>query len=464
MSGADCRFKVSTAVGDTFTDAAVSDVLLNAINGPTGRAILAGFTVTGSSGPSALRITPSAVTVLGNLSCTAISAGNVGLFRNRIINGDMRIDQRNGGSPTTSTTSAATYLADRFNLVSSTGSMTLQQLANPQYAAMGTSVGVFFPSMISATVATAATAVSTDSVSISQHIEGMNISDFGWGTAGALPIIVSFYVASNISGQYSASLRGNGQCAAMSFTVTGGTSGVMGSWQRIVLAFPGNTQSGWVSDNTSALALDITLLIGSGGYVTASGVWQTGSATAVAGQSNLMATVGNAIYLTGIQLEKATLVTPFEFRPYTTELQMCQRYYTSFRTAKTSSSSITTYGPAHSTSSTGNVRALITLPTQMRANPSLVITEGITSVGGAGLTLSGNTTNDSFYLFIGGVNYAVSGTVSFSDLPVPNNSPTLVKLAFTSCVNGSASPSAGLAGELNSAATSGKTIAFNAEI
>ena len=32
-------------------------------------------------------------------------------------------------------------------------------------------------------------------------------------------------------------------------------------------------------------------------------------------------------HLPGIQLEKGSVATPFEFRPYPLELQLCQRYY-----------------------------------------------------------------------------------------------------------------------------------------
>jgi hypothetical protein len=34
-------------------------------------------------------------------------------------------------------------------------------------------------------------------------------------------------------------------------------------------------------------------------------------------------------YLTGVQLEKGTIATPFEFRPFAVELQLCQRYFQS---------------------------------------------------------------------------------------------------------------------------------------
>jgi hypothetical protein len=45
------------------------------------------------------------------------------------------------------------------------------------------------------------------------------------------------------------------------------------------------------------------------------------------GATNILATAGNYIEFTGVQLEKGTVATPFEVRPYATELQLCQRYY-----------------------------------------------------------------------------------------------------------------------------------------
>ena len=35
----------------------------------------------------------------------------------------------------------------------------------------------------------------------------------------------------------------------------------------------------------------------------------------------------DSIYITGVQLEKGSTVTSFDYRPYGTELALCQRYY-----------------------------------------------------------------------------------------------------------------------------------------
>lgn len=326
----------------------------------------------------------TSITCTSNITCASISAGNIGLFRNRIINGDMRVDQRFSGAAHQATALSSAYLADRFVLASSVGTVTVQQQSNSLYAAMGASLGVYFPSMISVQVASggAVTSIgSGDYVFVSQHIEGINIADFGWGTAAALPVVLSFYVASNVSGTYSASLRGNNQTAAMQFTISpvSGTT----TWKRVVLSFPGNTVAGWATDSTNALTLDITLEINSNGYVTSPGVWQSGGTTAVVGQTNFMATVGNAIYFTGFQLERGTTVTPFESRPFQVELQLCQRYYSQLISTGPIQRLVACVGYSNS-STGGQLIGLYQYPVVMRATPVFSTNFG-TSYAGYGL-------------------------------------------------------------------------------
>jgi hypothetical protein len=71
-------------------------------------------------------------------------------------------------------------------------------------------------------------------------------------------------------------------------------------------------------------------------------------------------------YATGFQLEEGSVATPFERRPYGTELRLCQRYFTRFGPF-----SLEAYQGA-----TGFVRALNTivpLPVEMRTTPTRTV-------------------------------------------------------------------------------------------
>ena len=149
--------------------------------------------------------TSAAMTVGGNLAVNgSIRADNLGMFRNRIINGDMRVDQRFAG--TSNIIAAATtgvYMADRWRVSNGTtnSALTMQRVRAPanQYGQVYA---------LSAIATTAQGAMSNqDYVTLEQRIEGYNIADFGWGTVYAQPITVSFAAYSTQAGQYSLALR-----------------------------------------------------------------------------------------------------------------------------------------------------------------------------------------------------------------------------------------------------------------
>jgi hypothetical protein len=80
--------------------------------------------------------------------------------------------------------------------------------------------------------------------------------------------------------------------------------------------------------------------------------------------------------VTGVQLEKGTLATPFEVRPYAVELQLCQRYYQVFGPGNTSG--YNRFGAGNCTNSTA---AHISMPTivPMRATPTTLSNSAVNS-------------------------------------------------------------------------------------
>jgi hypothetical protein len=246
-----------------------------------------------------------------------ITAGNVGMFRNRIINGDMRIDQRNAGNATTNINGS--YTLDRF-VIYKGGTLTInvQQVATPS-----TLTG--FQKCLKLSVGTQQASLTASDYGIIMHpIEGLNISDFMWGTANAQSITISFWIYASNTGTFSLFLRNgaNNRSYVTNYTVSSANT-----WQYITTTISGDTTGTWAVNNTVGIILGFCFGVGTGIQTTAN-LWQGVSYIGTSSTTNFFAnSVGSAIYITGVQLEKGTIATPFEFRPYQVEFQLCQRYY-----------------------------------------------------------------------------------------------------------------------------------------
>jgi hypothetical protein len=258
-------------------------------------------------------------------------------FVNRIINGDMRIDQRNAGAAVTN--AAIGYHLDRFQTGyygSGTGRMTVQQSST---APSG------FNKSLSVTVTTADAAPSSAfAYDIARHIvEGFNIADFEWGTANAKTVTLSFWVRSSVTGNFPLIMYDNGR------TVTYGALyniAAANTWEYKTLVVPGaTTGTGWGTTNDFGLAV----LFGAGGGTsrTVNTGWNASDGTApsnVTGATQLIATNGATFYITGVQLEVGSVATPFERRPYGTELSLCQRYFEKTYAVGTAPATVTDNG------------------------------------------------------------------------------------------------------------------------
>ena len=252
---------------------------------------------------------------------TAIKTSNLDttnslFFRNRIINGDMRIDQRNAGAAVTVNADAAFFASDRFQAAGqgTDGVYTIQQ---------STVAPAGFVNSIVATVTTADASIgSTQQYNIQQHIEGLNCSDLGWGTANAQTVTLSFWVRSSVTGTFSGALRNSAANRSYPFTYT---INAANTWEKETITIAGDTSGTWLTTNGIGVNVIWTLGAGTGRLGTANS-WQGANYQGVTGQTQLISTVGATFYLTGVQLEIGTAATAFEYRPYGLELQLCQRY------------------------------------------------------------------------------------------------------------------------------------------
>jgi len=277
-------------------------------------------------------LTVNGNTTLGDASTDTIlmtgapSIGGAGLgmgmgFRNRIINGAMVIDQRNAGASVTVNSGNPTpYTLDRWNArqEASSGAFSVQR---------STDAPTGFVNSLIATVTTAdASITSNEGYSIYQPVEGFNSADLGWGTANAQSVTVSFWARSSVTGSFSLMLINSAFARNYGALYTINSAN---TWEYKTVVIPGDTSGTWLTDNGAGIRVGFGL--GAGTDRTASVGWSTPAVSntkaKVTGGVDWIATSGATFYITGVQLEKGSTATSFDYRPYGTELMLCQRYY-----------------------------------------------------------------------------------------------------------------------------------------
>jgi hypothetical protein len=243
-------------------------------------------------------------------------ANNVGLsFKNRIINGDMVIAQRTTSAVTVNA-DAAFFAVDRFQAAGqgSDGVYTIQQSSVAPTGFVNSTI---------ATVTTADASIgSTQQYNIQQHIEGYNVADLGWGTANAATVTLSFWVRISLTGTFSGALRNSAANRSYPFSYS---IPVANTWTQITVTIPGDTTGTWLTTNGIGVNVIWTLGAGTSRLGTANS-WQAANLQGVTGQTQWISTLGATFYITGVQLEKGTVATSFDYLPYGTELMLCQRY------------------------------------------------------------------------------------------------------------------------------------------
>ena len=106
-----------------------------------------------------------------------------------------------------------------------------------------------------------------------------------------------------------------------------------------------------------------------------------------------MATSGNTFYITGVQLEKGSTATSFDYRPYGTELVLCQRYYEKSYDIGTVPATATANGATFSTMLQGNtttssIGSFIVFKQTKRSTPTMSLWDNSGN--------SGKATRDNF--------------------------------------------------------------------
>lgn len=250
---------------------------------------------------------------------TGITGGNGLGMVNRIINGRCEVDQyRNGASVTPA--AGTTYIIDRFNLTASQASkFSAQQNAGAVTPPVG------FKNYLGFTSLSAYSSLASDYFLCEHVIEGLNVTDLGWGTANAQPITVSVWVRSSLTGTHSGSLRNGALNRSYPFTFT---INAANTWEQKLINIAGDTAGTWAVDNTGGVRLSFDLGTGTT-YRGTAGAWAGASYAGATGAVSVVGTNGATFYATGVDFRKGiyTSAPPADWRSYGVEEALCKRYF-----------------------------------------------------------------------------------------------------------------------------------------
>ena len=280
-------------------------------------------------------------------------------FKNRIINGACVIDQRNAGALIPS--AGNQYTVDRWAFYNSQPA----KLAVGQNAGAGT-LPAGFINYLGAVSLSAYSVVSSDYFELVHQIEGFNTSDLSFGTANAKTVVLSFQVYSSLTGTFGGSLTNSAGNRSYPFSYS---VSVANTWAPVSISIAGDTTGTWLSNNGIGISVRFGLGVGAT-WASTAGSWQAGNFVQPTGTVSVVGTSGATFYITGVQLEKGSTATSFDYRPYGTELSLCQRYF--YWNGGTND---TSFFNVNSTNAAGAAK----YPAQMRAVPTVVIYNSTTS-------------------------------------------------------------------------------------
>jgi hypothetical protein len=242
-----------------------------------------------------------------------VSGGSL-MFRNRIINGDMLIDQRK-----TNATANGNYSVDRWQFIKINDAS--ETVARASDAPTGT--GLLYS--LRNTVGTGDPVIaSTQYSGLITVIEGYNVADLAFGTSLAKDVTVGFWIRSSVTGVYTGNLSNSDASRICPFNFT---INAANTWEFKTVNLPGCPDGVWDKVNGGGLTFRVYAAIGSSYLGGTSGIWNSALQYGSGSPVNGIASNGNIFAITGVQVEAGPYLTPYQFLPFQTQLALCQRYY-----------------------------------------------------------------------------------------------------------------------------------------
>jgi hypothetical protein len=177
----------------------------------------------------------------------------------------------------------------------------------------------------------------------------------------------------------------NNQATERSYVATY-TINAANTWEYKTITVAGDTSvtGTWGTTNGQGLTVFFDLGSGTNQEAPSAGSWATGNFRRVSGAVRVVGTNGATFQITGVQLEAGSVATPFERRPYGTELALCQRYFQK-------STAVVGYATGSAT-----IQAMATFLVEMRATPTLTNTGTVRITDGAVNSTSTSNPSSTF--------------------------------------------------------------------
>jgi hypothetical protein len=289
--------------------------------------------------------------------------------KNIIINGDMRIAQRDtsvAGLTTQPFTTVDRFGYNMFNNGSCQRTDSQESTGGPPG----------FPYSKKMLFTTSQTTNNNSRNQIRYMVEGYDMGGLSWGTDKAKDVTLSFWAKSNVTGYHAVSVINQSETHTF---ISDYSIPTKDEWHHIKITIPGPNVASW-NDN-EAIGIRLAWDMGSGDdynistsqrdmWLTA---WKYRSPYSVR-----VAEVPNAYFqLTGVQLEVGREATPFEHRSYGEELALCQRYFERYYPAAQMQ--------IYNESSTSNHKWIRLIHAIKRSAPSLAGSSGIIGLSNGGI-------------------------------------------------------------------------------
>ena len=286
--------------------------------------------------------------------------------RNIIINGAMNVAQRG-----TSSTSTGFRTCDRWQVGGNYNGTNTQSQADVGYTTTPYDKG--FRKSLKVTNGNHSSANASDNIEITYSFEGDEIATSGWDyVSSSKKITLSFWVKSSVAQTFYGYFRTFPSVdLKYSFPIVCSTT----NWEFKTVSIVGegnfaqNVYNSFGNGTSRAMVLRIVPFYGTS-YTDSGAVnnaWQNYGSTNITPvyDTSWFLTNGATFELTGVQLEVGDVNTEFEHRSFAQELALCQRYFFNV----TGNNQQRTNIPAFANSST-SLRAMVSFPTPMRANPT----------------------------------------------------------------------------------------------